>query len=383
MTLQANARSVTTLSAGIDCDSHILEPVDLWETYIDPQYRDRAVRVEIVDDTEVLYADNVPFMSGRMAGLGGSHLDRELLLGSTLRYEDGRLPASYEPAARLQLMDDWGVEAGLVFPTIGILPFNIAEDALLNAYSTAYNRWMTEFLQQAGPRILAVAQVNMRDVGAAIAEVDRCIAAGFKAVFVPPELVDDKLLSDPTLDRFWQRISDAGVIVCLHVVVRFGGAGMPFAPWMIGGAGRLFSFTLSSPGQLIPAVTNLILGGVFDRFPNLKVLLVEAGAGWAPYLMDRLTEKSQTLSALEDKQLLLKPAEYLQRNCWYVAEPGERTIGSVLDLVGEDRVVWGSDFPHIDSTMAAPTEIRASLAGLTPARQAAVLGGNARSLFGL
>jgi len=384
MTLQAQhtATELEAATLGIDCDSHVLEPIDLWQNYIDPKFRDRALRVDIVDDTEVLYADNKPFMSGRMAGLGGSHLDRELLMGGSLRYEDGRLPASHDPGARLELLRDWGLQAGLVFPTIGILPLNIEDDPLLNAYSTAYNRWMGEFTQAAGPQVLAVAQVNMRDLDGALAELDRCLAMGFKAVFVPPELVDNRLLSDPQFDAFWQRCAEPDIPVCLHVVVRFGGSGMPFEPWLLAGAGALFSFTLSAAGQLIPALTNMILGGVFDRFPGLKVLLVEAGAGWAPYLMDRLTEKHHTIGALHEP-LALKPAEYLQRNCWYVAEPGERTIGSALDLVGEDRILWGSDFPHIDSTMEAPQEIRASLAGLSPQRQQAVFGGNARALFNL
>src|SRR5690348_972314 len=116
-----------TLLLGIDCDSHVLEPADMWQNYIDPQYRDRALRVDIIEGTEVLFADNQPFLAGRMAGLGGSHIDRSILMGSDtpLLYEDGRLPASYDPQARLELFRDWGLHGGLVFPTIGILPFNI------------------------------------------------------------------------------------------------------------------------------------------------------------------------------------------------------------------------------------------------------------------
>jgi len=79
----------------------------------------------------------------------------------------------------------------------------------------------------------------------------------------------------------------------------------------------------------------------------------------------------------------LKPSDYIRRNCWFVAEPEERTIGAMLDLVGEDKILWGSDYPHVDSTLAAPNLIRRSIAGLSPTRQAAVLGENARRVFGL
>jgi len=99
--------------------------------------------------------------------------------------------------------------------------------------------------------------------------------------------------------------------------------------------------------------------------------------------MDRLDEKHDVLSALAPAPLRERPSTYMRRNVWYVAEPEERTIDAMLDLVGEDRILWGSDFPHIDSTLDAPNQIRASVAGLTPARCRAVLGGNAAAVFGM
>ena len=110
---------------------------------------------------------------------------------------------------------------------------------------------------------------------------------------------------------------------------------------------------------------------------------VEAGCGYAAYLMDRLDEKHEILRAMLPTPMKLKPSDYIRRNCWFVAEPEERTIGAMLELVGEDKILWGSDYPHVDSTLAAPDLIRASIADLSEARQAAVLGENARVLFGL
>lgn len=367
----------------VDCDSHVLEPADLWVRYIDPAYRKRAIRIEVVDGVETLLADGQTVMQGTLAGLGGAHLDRRRLLDGTLRYADGCPPGSYDAGARLRLFDDWGLHAGLVFPTIGILPLPTEDDGLLNAYAGAYNRWLTDFRDDTGGRALAVAQLNLRDIGGAVEELGRCIDRGFKAVFVPPELVGGRRLSDPHFDPVWTRCAEAGLPICLHVVVRTGGAGRPFAPWLDGGAGLMFGFTLGAPGQIIPALTDLILGGTFDRVPGLKVLAVEAGAGWAPFLMDRLHEKHDTLGPLVQQPLRLAPPEYIQRNCWFVAEPEERTIGSCLDLVGEDRILWGSDYPHIDSTMEAPDLIRRTVEALGPERRRAVLGGSARTLFSL
>lgn len=365
----------------VDCDTHVLEPADLWETHLEHRYRDRAIVVRDVDGVETLLADGRPVMAGTLAGLGGAHLDRRSLFDGTRRYIDGCPPASYDPAARVALLDQTGIDAAVVFPTIGILPLPIEDHDLLSAYARAYNRWMAGYAADAGGRVLPVAQLHLGDVEEAVTELDRCLARGFRAVFVPPEPVGDRLLSDPILDPLWHRCAEAGVPICLHVVVRFG-AGMPFEPWLQRGAGMLFGFTLGAPGQLLPALANLVLGGVFDRVPGLRVVLVEAGAGWAPLLMDRLRAKHRTLGVLSPAPLRRPPDEYLAEHCWFVAEPEERTIEACLDLVGDDRILWGSDYPHIDADIDAADLVRATTASLSPRRRAAVLGGAARALFG-
>lgn len=365
----------------IDCDSHVLEPADLWETYLEAEFRDRAIRIVDVDGVESLLMGDQVVMAGNLAGLGGVHLDRATIFTGGLRYADGCPPASYDPAARLAMYDETGVDAGLVFPTIGILPFECDDVDLLSAYARAYNRWQTDFAAAGDGRILPVAALNLRDLDGAIAELDRCLDAGFRALFLPPEPVDGVRPGDPAFDPLWARCAEAGVAVCLHVVVRFGGAGVPFAAWQQTGPGLVFSFSLGAPGQLIPAATSMVLDGTFDRHPDLRLVCVEAGCGWGGFLMDRLDEKHKVFAPMLSP-LDLKPSEYVQRNIWFVAEPEERTIAGQLDVVGEDRILWGSDYPHIDSDLRAPEQIRASIGGLSAERQAAVLGGNAVDLFG-
>ena len=125
----------------------------------------------------------------------------------------------------------------------------------------------------------------------------------------------------------------------------------------------------------------MVVDLLFERFPQLKIVSVEAGCGYAAYLMDRLDEKRDVFRALT--AMPLKPSDYIRRNCYFVAEPEERSIGAMLSLVGEDRILWGSDYPHVDSTLHAPDLIRRGIASLTAQQQAAVLGENARRAFGL
>jgi predicted TIM-barrel fold metal-dependent hydrolase len=144
----------------------------------------------------------------------------------------------------------------------------------------------------------------------------------------------------------------------------------------------VFSFGLGGTMQLVPAAASMVCDGLFDRFPKLKVLIVEAGAGFAAYVMDRLDEKYERFGSTM-APIKLKPSEYFRRNLWYVMDPGERSIDANCDLVGDDRFLWGSDYPHIDSHINAADEVRRSLAPMTEQRRRAVLGENARKLFKL
>lgn len=369
----------------IDCDSHVLEPANLWHDYLEPQFRDRAIRVEPnADGGESLLIANQVVLGGGLAGLGGVEHVRSELFSGNLGYADGCPKASYDPAARLVLLDEWGVDGCISFPTIGILPFPTDDMALISAYCRAYNTWQSEFSAAARGRVASIATVNWRDVDSAVKELDRCLKLGCRGLFVPPETIDGIRPGDPHFDPLWARLAEANVPGCLHVIVRFSGSAMPFAEWSRGttpSPGPVFGFGLGAPGQIMPALASMIVDGLFDRFPKLKIACVEAGCGWAAFLMDRLDEKQAALSSLVSRPLRHKPSEYVSRNCYFVAEPEERTINAMLDLVGEDNILWGSDYPHIDSTLEAPAQIRASLASLSATRRAAVLGGNAAKLF--
>ena len=365
----------------VDCDSHVMEPADLWQRYLEPRFRDRAIRIEKRDGVEHLIIGEQTVLQSVLAGLGGAHREPHELFGGGLSYADGCEPASFDPKARTALLDSWNVDYGVLFPTIGILPFPTDDLALASAYARAYNRWQKDFFDSAPRRLVPIALVNWRDVEEAKRELEHCIRAGFRGLFVPPEVIDEKRLGDPHFDPIWRLCEEAGIPGCLHVIVRFQPGSSSFGSWYATRPGPIFTFGLGATGQMIPAIAAMVSDGLFERFPKLKIVSVEAGCGYAAYLMDRLDEKHARFRTIHP--LTLKPSEYIKRNCYFVAEPEERTIGAMLDLVGEDRILWGSDYPHVDSNLEAPKQIRAAIASLSPARQAAVLGENARLVFGL
>lgn len=331
----------------VDCDAHVLEPADLWLEYLEPEYRDRAIRVEVRDGVERLIIAEKVVLQGVVAGLGGAEADKRKLFSGEMSYLRDNPLDSYDPVARAKRMDEWGFSRAVVFPTIGILPFPTDDADLANAYCRAYNNWMREFCETVPGRFLPVALVNWHDVDSAAAELDRCLSSGFKALFAPPETVSGKRPGDACFDPLWARCEAADIPACFHVIVRFGGAGIPFAAWHATTPGPLFGFGLGGTGQLIPAIASVVTDGLFERFPRLKVVSVEAGCGYAPYLMDRLDAKYEAFRDIVS--LPKRPSEYIRSNVYFVAEQGERTIDEALALVGEDRILWGSDYPHVDS----------------------------------
>ena len=335
----------------VDCDAHVLEPADLWLRYLEPKFRDRAIRVEETDGVEQLIIGEEIVLQGVVAGLGGAEESKlELFSGKKSYVRDSPLD-SYDPHARLRRMDDWGIQKCVLFPTIGILPFPTNDQELANAYCRAYNNWIAEFTQTQPDRLAAVAIVNWHDVDSAAQELDRCIKLGFKGLFVPPETIDGRRPANAHFDPLWSRCQEADIPGCFHVIVRFGGAAVPFAAWHESSPGMIFSFGLGGAGQLIPAITSVITDQLFDRYPKLKIVSVEAGCGYAPYLMDRLDAKYEAFQELVP--LPKRPSDYVRENCYFVAEQGERLIGAALEHVGDDRIMWGTDYPHVDSLEVA------------------------------
>ncbi|MFT6433079.1 MAG: putative TIM-barrel fold metal-dependent hydrolase, partial [Candidatus Azotimanducaceae bacterium] len=164
----------------VDMDSHVMEPPDLWNNYLEPRYRDRSIHITKDDDgIESLVVDNKVLLKGRLAALGGvEHQADELFIDPKIPYLDGCPLASYDTQARVQLLDEWQVDAGVVFPTIGILWDKPDDPELAMAYARAYNNWLWDFASPALSRIIPIAHIPLYDVELALEELRRCIKLG-------------------------------------------------------------------------------------------------------------------------------------------------------------------------------------------------------------
>ena len=276
----------------MDSDMHVVEPADLWERFIDPAYRDEAPRTlgdpNLPVDIRLEFAGR-GFTRSNIHSEASRHTYLMRRQKSAPRYRE-MASQGFDAASQLQAMDIEGIDVAVLFPTKGLLvPWVDGIDpGLAMAVCRAYNDWLCEFCQEDPHRLRAVAQVSLHDGELAVAEAQRTVREkGMVAVWTRPNPTNGQNLHDPSLYPFWAEMERLDVPVCLH-----SGDG-PYMPSV--GADRflgnwMMSHTADHSLEMMLAMQSLILGGVLERFPKLKVAFLEANCAWVPWWLWRLEE---------------------------------------------------------------------------------------------
>ena len=371
----------------IDADGHVLEPADIWEQYIDPELRDRAIRIELADDgRERLIFDNQPFqfLQGNLGTLGGIELPKGEFgrLSRDYTYAEGSPPGGYDPSARLKVLDEEGIDKVLLYPTIGICwEGSVNDPALATAYTRAYNRWIVDFCATDRSRLIPIAHISLLDPEGAVTEVERAAKDGCVGVYLSPDLAarGNKPFLHPDFAKFWETVADLGMPVGFHVVVREKPAFAAFSTPGVPGDG-LFWFSFLAI-DVMAAFTSMLTSGMFERYPKLKCSVLEAGGNWISAWLDRMDHKFEVMA--EAVPMTLKPSEYFFRQCLISLDPDEGMNRQIVEHIGPEYVTWASDYPHIDASMGVVKEMKESLAGLPAAYRGLVLGGNIERFYEL
>jgi predicted TIM-barrel fold metal-dependent hydrolase len=362
-------------TAAVDADGHVVEPPSAWASVAAP-YRPRIERDAggfehvVVGDQEILA---VPL--GTLATPGGNFADPD----SFLALEDS-LPGGRDPRSRLVDMDAEGIDQAVLYPTIGLYFWVLRDRAAAVLLARAYNDWLASYCSADPRRLFGAAMVPLQDPDAAADELRRAVTElGFRAAFVRPNPCLGKSLSDPSFAPLWAAASELGVPVGVHegssVIVPTLGADRPFNP--------LILHAVSHPFEEMLACAQLMAFGVLERHPELRMVFLESGGGWAPFWLERLDEQAETFGGF-CPDMKLRPSEYFARQCAISFEVDERTLPALLPFIGAERVVWGSDYPHHDATFPGAVEaLRRTIAPLGVADQARVLGTNASRWYGL
>ena len=362
------------LTGAIDADGHILEPPDLWETYLEPRYRDRAIRFRKDDEGwECLEFDGQPsrLMPRGFAAMMGTMGQVDMTPNRERTYVGEAPHGSMDAKERVERLDSEGIAKAILYPTIGLLwEAEVSDPEISAAYCRAYNRWIVDFCSDSGGRLIPIAHLSLTDVNEAAAELERAVESGAKGAFFPPYTWDRKSHGHPDYDLVWAKAQDLGVPIGLHPAVapfsslNYGIHGMfeelapTTEPLDIG-----WYFDVLGSQAVMQAFAALFAHGLFDRFPNVKVIVLESQAGWIGYLLDRMDGLLKSgFASIPLKEL---PSYYFQRQCWISADPDEKALQYIIDFVGAERFFWASDYPHSDHTIEYMAELKQLVAPLS------------------
>jgi predicted TIM-barrel fold metal-dependent hydrolase len=365
----------------IDADGHVIEPADLWERELPPPLGERGFKIRWNAETgqeEVFIGEKLLLPAGIVGvGLAGKPFES---VGQGVRYAD-MMPGGFDSRQRLKDMNAEGIDIAVLYPSIGLFLEAIEDAGLAEASCCVYNDWLANYCQLAPERLIGVAAIPMQNVKAAVRELHRATDdLGFKGAFVRPNPCRGRALHDRYFDPFWAAAAEAGVPIGLHP----SGAGdMP---------GALQGLRLDAPIMGHPSIffidnyvgfSHLVCGGVLERHPQLTVVILETGGGWLGHWFDRFDHFAKVYGWMAP-ELKLTPSEYFKRQCYVSFDPDEKTLPALLPMIGEDRIVWASDYPHLDATFPGVVrELEEHIAALPPSAQEKVRGATAAKLYGL
>ena len=373
----------------IDADGHVLEPRGMWQDYLEPKLADAILVPETATGRRVLPAEHNPQAQrphpvsgtvGRLMGLAGSvGKPADDVLTGRIGYDDAPAGA-FDGAARLKDMEVEGIDVAVLYPTIGLSIGN-APAGIAEGLCRAYNDWLRDYCNAAPQRLIGIGAVPMVDVDGAIAEARRCVRElGFRGVFVRPNPYGGRHFDDPSYDPFWQAVAELGVPVGFH----------PLAMWDMPGATLGFDFPDISyaaaagfPIDSMVTLTRLVFAGVLEHFHDLQVIVLESSGGWIYSWLERLEHHMRLLPSLRPG-VRRGAIEQFHDQVWVSFDPDEKALPAMVPLLGDERFVWASDYPHFDATFPGATaELREVIAPLPPESQRRILGGNARRLYGI
>jgi len=258
-----------------------------------------------------------------------------------------QLDHGFDAASYLRAMDAQGIDAAVLYPSMGLFVPFLPELDLDGAATAcrAYNDWIATYCAT-DPQRLAAVGVVPRDPGRAAQEARRAAELGLVGVLVRPNHLDAEYLDAPAWAPLYDALEETDGVLAVHEAlgVRSG---------TTIGSDRFSSFaarhTCSHPLEQMTAAVALLLGGVLERHPRLRVAFLESGTGWLPYWLARLDDHREWMRESECSDLSLSPSEYFARQCVISSDPEDVLAAFTIAQVGADHVMWASDFPHPDA----------------------------------
>lgn len=364
----------------ISSDSHVVEPEDMWKERIASEYKERAPYLAREETTDQWYADGVKFGIVVAGTLAGQRFDDPTKLTFEGRYEDS-LKGGFDPHAHVIDMDADSIAGGVLYPSVALDAYSIPDSGLLSAILSAYNDWLAEFCAPYPDRLKGITLLNVDEVGSAVEELERCAKMGLVGAAIPIKPGGHRY-DHPIYTPLWAAAQDLRMPLSLHTgTFRWNKE-----------RGWQLKTQMADPVEqtnreyhVRNAMGAIILSGVFERFPKLRVGVVEFEIGWAPYFMNRLNDTykdrpvGQTSYRFKEDML---PSDYFRRNVFISFQEDDFGV-AMRHYIGVENLMWGSDYPHPESTFPRSKEIVERIMEGVPDEEARlIIRDNAAKLYG-
>lgn len=369
----------------ISADSHVTEPPGCYIDRVDKAYRARAPRIVREDDGgDSFLVDGMPgtIPLGIVAAAGKD--PREIKRGETPFEALHR--GGWDPKARIADQDRDGIVGEIIYPSVGMVLCNHPDADYKQACMWAYNHWLAEeFVAGAPDRLFGMGQTAVRSIAEAIEDFRRFKEMGFKGVMMPGNPATEEDYDHPSFDPLWRAAVELELPISFHILTTkadgLNAIGASGARLQRGPAQNMAQALIRSIQDIIGM---FIWGRIFERHPSLRLVCVEADAGWAPHFMYRMDHGYQRHRFwMKGGDMQKLPSEYFAENV-YLTFQDDWVAFKMTHLCNPQRLMWANDFPHSDSTWPWSQELlREQTAVLSDQEKRWILGGNAAALYKL
>ena len=374
----------------ISGDSHIIETSDLWTERAEPKFKDRVPHVQPAEpgaldhhgrpqkDFWVCEGQQIVQFGGDPKTGVRFEDPTDLLKGH--RGDDFILKGAFIPEEHVKDNQLDGIDVSVVYPTIGIYLFGVQDGPLLDAISRGYNDWMAEWCGTFPDKLKGIAMINHDDVSVAVKEMERARKMGLLGAMITVAPLDGQLYDQPVYEPMWAAAQDLDMPLSLHAATnRKGFFADPLA--------LRAAWVTTMHHAIETSLADIILSGVLDRYPNIKIGSVEHEIAWAPHFIDRLdnTYTQRVGPWLLENRLKddLLPSDQFRTNCFLGFQEDALGLRN-RDIIGMDTLQWGSDYPHAESTFPRSREILdGMMIGCTQEEKTKIVGGNCAEMYHL
>jgi predicted TIM-barrel fold metal-dependent hydrolase len=362
----------------VSSDSHVVEPPDLFTSRMERRFRDAAPRVIEEGGADWWLVDDEIAFSASAPARAGERFEGQEQLRPKFKFERVR-PAAYVPSEFIAENEVDGVYASVLYPSLGIVFFSLRDSALLSAVCRTYNDWVAEFCRFAPDRLKAVAMINLDEVSVGVREMTRAREKGLVGAMVSVLPQPGHTYDMSEYEPFWAAAEELQMPISLHVA-----SNRTPGEWK-----QLFrpSIGVAGPDYWVrQSLGDMIFSGVFERYPGVRVASLEHEAGWVPHFLERMdyayTQTERAPEAYTFKAGAL-PSDFFKQSV-RVSFQEDRFAMRNLQAVGVGNLMFGSDYPHTESTYPRTQEILDSiLEGVSAQDRIRMTVTNTAELYGL